>query len=265
MAPRAGSDPAVSPARGGRGARAGLERGVGLGGGLGNGREGRRRLPDHRAKGLQQRRAGRRPPDDDGHLRRPDRRPDRAAFRHPAERARREGSGHLADARHARDRVARHRARRRVRAGRRGRRPKAGRPVEPPDARDGGHRAAADLLGLRRHRRGRACPGARRGDEAPGRPHRPAPGRRDGERVDGRAVGAPSHARRRRPRSDRRRDYRSGSHRGHPRRARGPQDYRRLGLERLFRDIQGARYHQVREPAQALYAGRLALGLDVND
>lgn len=40
--------------------------------------------------------------------------------------------------------------------------------------------------------------------------------------------------------------------------------YRRLGLERLFRDVQGARYHQVREPAQLLYAGRLALGLDVN-
>ena len=41
--------------------------------------------------------------------------------------------------------------------------------------------------------------------------------------------------------------------------------FRSLGLERLFRDVQGARYHQVREPAQLLYAGRLALGLDVND
>jgi acyl-CoA dehydrogenase len=40
--------------------------------------------------------------------------------------------------------------------------------------------------------------------------------------------------------------------------------YRSLGLERHFRDVQGARYHPVREPAQALYAGRLALGLDVN-
>jgi len=40
--------------------------------------------------------------------------------------------------------------------------------------------------------------------------------------------------------------------------------YRSLGLERLFRDVQGARYHQVREPAQVLYSGRLALGLDVN-
>jgi alkylation response protein AidB-like acyl-CoA dehydrogenase len=40
--------------------------------------------------------------------------------------------------------------------------------------------------------------------------------------------------------------------------------FRSLGLERLFRDVQGARYHQVREPAQLLYAGRLALGLDAN-
>ena len=40
--------------------------------------------------------------------------------------------------------------------------------------------------------------------------------------------------------------------------------FRSLGLERLFRDVQGARYHQVRESAQVLYAGRLALGLDVN-
>ncbi len=40
--------------------------------------------------------------------------------------------------------------------------------------------------------------------------------------------------------------------------------YRSLGLERLFRDVQGARYHQVREPAEVLYVGRLALGLDVN-
>src|SRR5439155_591010 len=40
--------------------------------------------------------------------------------------------------------------------------------------------------------------------------------------------------------------------------------FRPLGLERFFRDVQGARYHQVREPAQVLYSGRLALGLDVN-
>ena len=40
--------------------------------------------------------------------------------------------------------------------------------------------------------------------------------------------------------------------------------FRGLGLERLFRDVQGARYHPVREPAQVLYTGRLALGLDVN-
>jgi len=41
--------------------------------------------------------------------------------------------------------------------------------------------------------------------------------------------------------------------------------FRDLGLERLFRDVQAARYHPVREPAQVLYSGRLALGLDVND
>jgi alkylation response protein AidB-like acyl-CoA dehydrogenase len=40
--------------------------------------------------------------------------------------------------------------------------------------------------------------------------------------------------------------------------------YRDLGLERLFRDVQGARYHALRGSAQLTYAGRMALGLDVN-
>jgi acyl-CoA dehydrogenase len=40
--------------------------------------------------------------------------------------------------------------------------------------------------------------------------------------------------------------------------------YRSLGLERLFRDVQGARYHALRGSAQLTYAGRVALGLDVN-
>ena len=40
--------------------------------------------------------------------------------------------------------------------------------------------------------------------------------------------------------------------------------YRDLGLERLFRDVQGARYHPIRGSAQLIYAGRVALGLDVN-
>jgi len=40
--------------------------------------------------------------------------------------------------------------------------------------------------------------------------------------------------------------------------------FRDTGLERLFRDVQGARYHPLRGGAQALYSGRLALGLDVN-
>lgn len=39
--------------------------------------------------------------------------------------------------------------------------------------------------------------------------------------------------------------------------------YRDLGLERLFRDAQAARYHPLQEGAQRDMAGRLALGLDV--
>jgi acyl-CoA dehydrogenase len=41
--------------------------------------------------------------------------------------------------------------------------------------------------------------------------------------------------------------------------------FRSAGLERLFRDIQGARYHALRGADQRRYAGRIALGLDVND
>lgn len=40
--------------------------------------------------------------------------------------------------------------------------------------------------------------------------------------------------------------------------------YRALGLERLFRDVQAARYHPLQEKPQTLYTGRYALGLDVN-
>jgi len=40
--------------------------------------------------------------------------------------------------------------------------------------------------------------------------------------------------------------------------------FRSAGLERLFRDVQGARYHALRGAAQRRYAGRLALGLDPN-
>ena len=40
--------------------------------------------------------------------------------------------------------------------------------------------------------------------------------------------------------------------------------FRDTGRERLFRDVQGARYHPLREHPQRLYAGRLAFGLDVN-
>jgi alkylation response protein AidB-like acyl-CoA dehydrogenase len=38
--------------------------------------------------------------------------------------------------------------------------------------------------------------------------------------------------------------------------------YRKLGLERLVRDLHGARYHPLQEKRQHLFTGRLALGLD---
>ena len=41
--------------------------------------------------------------------------------------------------------------------------------------------------------------------------------------------------------------------------------YREHGLERLFRDVQGARYHPLRDKAQLHYAGRMALGLPIDD
>jgi acyl-CoA dehydrogenase len=40
--------------------------------------------------------------------------------------------------------------------------------------------------------------------------------------------------------------------------------FRGLGLERLFRDVQGARFHPMREPAQRQLAGRLALGMPID-
>ena len=40
--------------------------------------------------------------------------------------------------------------------------------------------------------------------------------------------------------------------------------YRALGLERLFRDVQAARYHPLQEKPQTIFTGRFALGLDVN-
>jgi alkylation response protein AidB-like acyl-CoA dehydrogenase len=38
--------------------------------------------------------------------------------------------------------------------------------------------------------------------------------------------------------------------------------YRSVGLERLFRDVQGGLYHPYHEKRQHLFTGRLALGLD---
>ena len=44
----------------------------------------------------------------------------------------------------------------------------------------------------------------------------------------------------------------------------GASFYRRVGLERAFRDVQGARFHPLQEKPQLRYTGRLALGLDID-
>jgi alkylation response protein AidB-like acyl-CoA dehydrogenase len=44
----------------------------------------------------------------------------------------------------------------------------------------------------------------------------------------------------------------------------GSSFYRRLGLERAFRDVQGARFHPLQEKPQLRYSGRVALGLDID-
>jgi len=41
--------------------------------------------------------------------------------------------------------------------------------------------------------------------------------------------------------------------------------YRSLKLERLFRDVQAARFHPLQEKAQLRYTGRLILGLDIDE
>ena len=45
----------------------------------------------------------------------------------------------------------------------------------------------------------------------------------------------------------------------------GASYFRRIGLERLFRDIQGARFHPLSGGAQRQLAGRMALGLPIDD
>lgn len=40
--------------------------------------------------------------------------------------------------------------------------------------------------------------------------------------------------------------------------------YRDAGLERRFRDAQGARFHPLQAGAQLEYAGRMALGLNID-
>ena len=41
--------------------------------------------------------------------------------------------------------------------------------------------------------------------------------------------------------------------------------YRASGLERLFRDIQGARFHRPQERTQLRFSGRFALGLGIDE
>jgi len=41
--------------------------------------------------------------------------------------------------------------------------------------------------------------------------------------------------------------------------------FRAAGLERLFRDVQGARFHRPQERTQLRFSGRLALGLDIDE
>jgi alkylation response protein AidB-like acyl-CoA dehydrogenase len=45
----------------------------------------------------------------------------------------------------------------------------------------------------------------------------------------------------------------------------GSSFYRASGIERLFRDVQGARFHRPQERAQLRFSGRLALGLDADE
>jgi alkylation response protein AidB-like acyl-CoA dehydrogenase len=45
----------------------------------------------------------------------------------------------------------------------------------------------------------------------------------------------------------------------------GSSFYRAAGLERLFRDIQGARFHRPQARTQTSFSGRLALGLGIDD
>ena len=44
----------------------------------------------------------------------------------------------------------------------------------------------------------------------------------------------------------------------------GASFFRHLGLERMFRDVQGARFHPLQEKPQLLYAGTGRSGLDVD-
>ncbi len=109
---------AAAEADRGRADHAAVERRLRLDRRLGQGREGRGRLPDHGAQGLHVRRADRRPPDDGRGPGGAGPAADGAALRHADELAAREGARHLARARHARHGLARRDDRRTRGAGR---------------------------------------------------------------------------------------------------------------------------------------------------
>jgi alkylation response protein AidB-like acyl-CoA dehydrogenase len=44
----------------------------------------------------------------------------------------------------------------------------------------------------------------------------------------------------------------------------GASFYRSKELERAFRDVQASRFHPLQEKVQAEYAGRMALGMDMD-
>ena len=223
------------------------------------------------AASLRQRRAGRRPLHDDGHLRRSDRRSHRSSLRHSAH-ARGSRSRHLANARHAWH-GSHDVAGRRVRAGRRRRRRGARPAAGAPSSTSSPRRLAADLLRLRRRRRGRARSGAARGGRRRDDP-RPRSWSARWRRAGGRTAGAPSDDRRGRRRPHGTETTNQRAHRPDARRPGGHQDGRARawrspagpasseasGLERLFRDVQGARYHPLRGSAQlATRAGSLSV------
>ena len=161
LAARSAAGRRPAPARRRRPAAAGRQRRLRLAHPVRAGGARRGRLAGEREEDLRQRQPVRRSAADAGGLRRSGRGPHRVALRDPARPRRRRAAGHLARARHARDRIARRGHRERVRAGRRGLAAAARRQMDPavsPLCLH--HSASAHLRGVSRRRRGGARPGA---------------------------------------------------------------------------------------------------------